>query len=243
MTKLFPIILAISIFAFANQPQQIVHCPTAGLAEHGKMLTQLFVFPGDGLRAKVSLGILNFSQVGISYGAMRIFGRGSVKLDPMPGFELRFRILSEGVKTPAILIGLDTQGYGAYNENLERYEHKSRGGYIVASKNWWWLSGNFGLHGGINYSFEENFARGFSAFVGLDKDIKDAVGIRIEYDLAPGDNEPPRGNGYGYLSASLSVHFAENAWASMNFYDLLGNMPDVPSPSRELFVMFETAVF
>ncbi len=243
MTKIVLIPIFIIVMLFAGQPQQLVHCPTAGMAEHGKMLTQMLVFPGDGLRAKVSLGLFNIAQVGISYGAMRLFGRGSVDVDPLPGFELRLRILSEGVKMPAILIGLDTQGYGAYNDELKRYDQKSRGGYIVASKNWWWLSGNFGLHGGFNYSFEENFARGFSAFVGFDKDIKDAVGIRLEYDLATGDNEPPRGNGYGYLSAALSIHFAENAWADINFFDLLGNMPDVPSPSRELFVMFETKVF
>ena len=232
----------LATLALAGQPQLLVHCPTAGVIENGTLMTQLLVFPGDGMRGKVALGLWDALQIGCSYGAVRLMGRGSVDVDPMPGIELRFRIASEGQKSPAIMLGVDTQGYGSYDDETKRYEQKSRGAYAVVSKNWWALFGNLGLHGGINYSLEEKMARGFSAFVGIDKDIKDIIGMRLEYDLAPGDRDT-RGKGRGYLSTAIALHFADNAWACFNFYDLLGNTLYVSSPSRELFVMFGMNLF
>ncbi len=233
---------AIMLFAcvFASQPQRVVHCPTAGLAEHGTMITQMTIFEGGGARAKISLGLWDVLQVGISYGALGLVGSGTV--DPAFGLELRIRSLVESEKLPAILIGLDMEGFGPYNDNAKRYEHKSRGAYLVASKNWLWFHGNLGLHGGVNYSLEEKAARGFSVFIGLDKDFKEIVSMRLEYDLAPSDLKDPYG-GYGYFSSAVAFSFGESAWISINLFDILCNAPLRARPSRELMFGFNAGLF
>ncbi len=238
----FALLLVVS-FCPALQPGRIVHCPTAGMPSHLQLAVDVLAFPEDGLRVGASVGLWEGLELGASYGALRLIGRGSVELDPKPEWLVKLRILSEGIKRPAIAIGVDTRGFGPYDEALDRYEQKSRGAFVVASKNWWWLYGNLGVHAGVNYSFEEDFARGFSAFVGIDKDVKDAVGLRIEYDLAPGDHKPPRGKGRGFLAAALSIHCAENVWINLNFADILGNAPGKTSPARELFVSFASKPF
>lgn len=225
-------------FIRASQPDKIVHCPTAGLLDHAQFYIDVWSFPEGGMRVKFALGLWDRLQLGVSYGALGVVERGLVNADPRPEWEIRGRIIQEGIKNPALVLGIDTRGFGAYNRELYRYEHKSRGIFAVASKNWWFLGGNLGIHGGLNYSLEEKLARGFSAFVGFDKDIKEACGVRVEYDLAPADRESPRGNGYGFLSASFFLHFVQNGWIYFNFYDLLGNVLNKRSPARELGACF-----
>ncbi len=245
MKKVISSVLFFSVItiSFAIQPQRIVHCPTAGIVGHGRMMVFMSAFPGDGLRAGVTVGLWDRLQAGISYGAMRLIGRGSVSVDPYPGFELRMRVLHEGISTPAVALGVETIGFGPYDSERKRFEHKSRGIFVVASKNWDFLAGNFGFHAGMNYSFEEHFNRGFSMYVGMDKDFRDAVGFKLEYDLAPGDWSEPYGNGYGYLSAALCVYFGSSGYATFNFFDILGNIRGKPAPAREFFVYFGKKIF
>ena len=237
------LIALLPILLFGIQPQRIVHCPTAGIADDGKLLFFASAFPGDGLRCGATLGLWDRLQAGLSYGATNIVGNGSVKVDKYPGFEIRFRIRHEGISTPAVAIGVETIGFGKYLSDRKRYEHKSRGAFIVTSKNWRVLWGNFGAHIGINYSFEENFNRGFSTYIGIDKDFRDAFGFKLEYDLAPSDWKKPYGNGYGYLSAAICAYFGESSYATFNFFDILGNTTGKVPPSREFFVYFGKKIF
>jgi len=227
----------------AIQPQRIVHCPTAGIINHGDLLITAFIFPGDGLRSGVSLGLLDRVQLGVSYGAMKLVGRGSVDIDPRPGGEIRIRLFHEGEKLPAIALGAETIGFGEYRDDLKRHEHKSRGAFLAASKNWRFLGGNLGAHVGVNYSFEEDFNRGFSAYIGIDKDFAEVIGFKIEYDLAPGDWDEPYGNGYGYLSADISAYFGSSTYATICFFDILGNIRGKPAPAREFFVFWGVDLF
>jgi len=231
------------IIAGAIQPQRIVHCPTAGITDHGNLLMFASAFPEDGLRVALSLGLWDRLQVSTAYGAMKLVGRGSVTLDKSPGLGIKFRMMHEGINTPAVAIGVETIGFGEYIEDSQRFEHKSRGVYVVASKNWRFLAGNLGIHSGINYSFEQNFSQGFSFYVGMDKDIKDALGFKLEYDLAPGDWKEPYGNGYGYLSAALCMYFSRSGYVTFNFFDILGNIKGKVAPSREFFVFFSAKIF
>ena len=80
-------------------------------------------------------------------------------------------------------------------------------------------------------------------FFGLDKDFKDAVGFKVEYDLAPGDWNEPYGNGYGYLSAALCAYFGTSGYATFNFFDILGNIRGKSHPAREFFVYFGKKLF
>ncbi len=239
----FLTVLCIATTVFAGEPLRLVHVPTAGILRHGELSCKTYNFGGDGVRAGAALGLWDRLQVGVSYGAQRIVGRGDINVDPLPAFEIRARILHEEIKRPAVVLGVETFGYGEYIDSLSRYEHKSRGAFVVASKNFRLLWGNFGVHTGMNYSFEEKFNHGYSLFLGFDKDFFDAFGMNIEYDLAPSDWNDPYGEGYGYFSASLFGNITRKAQLSFAFFDIFGNLNGKKHPAREVFIRIDHIVF
>jgi hypothetical protein len=92
-----------------------------------------------------------------------------------------------------VAVGFDSQGHGRYfaekdSVGEERYLIKSRGLYAVASKNWE-IVGPMSLHGGINYSFENDIDNDPTVFVGLVKAIGDQIEVAVEYDIASNDNK------------------------------------------------------
>lgn len=218
-------------YELVYQPLYVVDAPTAGLLTRASMQIRAYVYGGGGVLTGVSVGVTDYLNFGITYGGGNVIGTGSVDMNPRPEVNARARIIQETMVVPAIAMGFDSQGQGAYIDSLERYEQKSRGLYAVASKNWD-LLGPFSLHGGLNYSFEgRDFDSDPNIFLGLLK-VFGPIDIRLEYDFALNDNEAKGGDfeteNHGYLNAGIGWNINQNFRVEIDARDILsGELEDV----------------
>jgi len=224
------------------QPTDLIMTPTAGIIPRGAYLVDLFLSHNGGVTAGMSVGISKRFMFGISYGGSQIIGDQEVIWSKQPGIEIKYRVFEEEMRFPAIVLGFNSQGNGAYIDSLKRYETKAKGFYLVASKNYQFL-GNTGIHAGINYNplEKEDGDNDPSFFVGIDKDINEEIAIMVEYDAALNDNKDnivSLGQGKGYLNAGVRWCFAERFHLELDFNNILLNRKNIDYVTRELKITF-----
>ncbi len=161
---------------FRQQSRQLVDLPTAGTLERGSFAIDLRMYNNGGLIGGVGVGISPRFMFGLSFGGENIIGEGDVNWNQNPGIQARFRIIDESFGMPAVIIGFDSQGYGAYSEGSKRYANKSRGFFGAVSKNYAFFY-NLGLHGGVNYSLETDDEKDINFF------------FRCRFELEPGGSD------------------------------------------------------
>jgi hypothetical protein len=151
---------------------------------------------------------------------------------------IRYRVIEENQALPALVLGYETQGYGAYRAG--RYQIKSKGVFLAASKNYTGPLGQFGVHGGLNLSRENSDKDGdLSGWVGLDKSINAELGLVAEYDLATNDNDlSVFRSGKGYLNLGAHWSVVPELSLSLLLKNFLGNGEDEADMSRELAVRY-----
>lgn len=185
-------------------PASLVTVPTAGTLQRGQFEVELLMQRGGGVLGRLGVGFSDRFSLGMSYGVQRFIGDEKPAFNRLtPEAQLKYRVYDEGYSTPAIAIGLDSQGRGEYwqaaldsvgNEPLvkmARYDIKAIGIYVVASKNWQVL-GNFGSHIGVSKNIWETDQvekNDFNLFAGFDKDISADLSIFVEYNAALDDND------------------------------------------------------
>ncbi len=208
----------------------LVDVPTAGLVPEASFETQLRTYPGGGVMARADVGLLSWLSLGGAYGGMQVIGDGRPDWYPQPAFALKIRVLQEDFVVPALAVGIDTEGSGHYNEELQRFQYKSKGIYAVLSKNYAWY-GDFSVHGGLNRSLEEGDDENLTPFLGLEKSVGSAVGLALEYDLALNDNRDDGiyGRGRGYLNFGLNWSLASGIGMRFSIRDMLKNS-EKPDP-------------
>ena len=209
--------------------------------------TQLY--DGGGVVQTISIGIIDLVNVGVSYGGSHIIGSSHVIWQPHAGFQARVRIVEETLINPAVSLGFDSQGDGPYRagKGFNRFRIKSRGAYLVFSRNYN-LIGNLGIHGGVNYSLEtDDNDRDPSFWVGFDKDIGRYIDICGEYDFATNDNENENITlDRGYLNAAIKWHLGSTFSLEFDLKNILrNNKKDImeqyeekPEASREIRIMY-----
>ncbi len=184
-------------------------------------------------------------DIGVSYSGSRVIGSSMVDWQPHAGFQASVRIIEETMTAPAVLVGFDSQGSGPFirSGGRNRFRLKSRGGYIVVSRNYS-LLGDMGLHAGANYSLEdEDGDHDPSFWTGINKSLGSVIELCAEYDFAVNDN----GGGSmeaenGYLNAALKWRFGGSFTLEFDMTNLLrnpgidgtGRRIEEPEPSREL---------
>lgn len=219
-------------------PLGLVDMPTAGILERSTYEAELRAFDQGGVILRMRLGVSDHFQVGVSYGGRRILGEGSPEWYERPELQAKLRLVDETVRSPALAIGVESQGVGPYSESAERYQFKAPGLFMVLSKSYAFLSG-FGLHGGVTYNpLEGSEDRGRpDLFVGVDVSLREGVYFLAEYDAAFDDHDsdvfPLRHGGRGYLNVGLGAEFSEGQGVSLEFRDLLGRALGAEA-SREL---------
>lgn len=223
---------------------RLVDNPTAGLVDKGRFAVDMRMFPEGGLVGQLQAGIMRRLTIGLSFGGEGVIGNDPIDWYPRVEAAARYRVLEESEALPAFAVGYETQGYGP--RAGDRYQVKSKGFFVAASKNYVSGFGQFGVHAGINWSRESDDDDGASGWVGIDKTINEELSAVAEYDFALNDNDDESlGSGRGYLNAG--AHWSPVQGLSLGF--LLKNIlengdesgtvggPD-PDMSRELSVRY-----
>lgn len=225
----------------------LIDIPTAGIIERGDVKFNSSLFKNGGVTFGAGVGILPKFMFGIQYGGEKIIGSRTPDWDEYPGVFVKYRILDEAPKFPALSVGFDSRGFGCYTEEtqdstkVDRYEIKSKGFYAVLSQNYEFM-GNLGVHAGVNYSIEnKDNDDDINMFLGIDKSINPQIGIFLEYDFAFNDNDASGedehykfGEKNGYLNACFYFNVSEHLKLEINFRDILENQYDRPDRSLTL---------
>jgi hypothetical protein len=229
----------------ADAPCRLIDTPTAGSLSAREFLYESQVFDGGGVVQRALFGLTDYVNIGVSYGGSNIVGSERVTWQPHIGFQFRVRLIEETMRGPALAFGFDSQGEGPFlpGEKLDRFRHKSRGIYLVLSRNYRFL-GNLGFHGGINYSLETDDGDIDPSFwAGFDKNLGKHFDFRGEYDFAVNDGRKhSMVADRGYLNAMVIWRFGKGFGLEFDLRNILrsgrrestGELTENPEPSREL---------
>lgn len=181
---------------------RLIDSPTAGLIDKGRFDVDLRLFRDGGVVGQLHAGILRRLTIGLAFGGEGVIGNDAINWYPRVEASARYRVYEESAALPAFTAGYGTQGYGPHAGG--RYQIKSKGFFVAASKNYVSGLGQFGVHGGINWSREDADDGGPSGWWGIDKTINEELTAVAEYDFALNDNDDDSlGSGRGYLNAGL----------------------------------------
>ena len=235
------ILLIISMSVFAFELNTLIDTPTAGILQQGEAEITAKIYKDNGLLIGTKVGLFPRFMFGVNYGAEEIVGDQNPRWHDRVEFNAKVRLLDENNQLPAIAIGYDSQGHGRYDKSQKRYDIKSKGVYLTASKNFF-LFGNLGIHGGINYSLEtEDKDDEPNLFIGFDKTIGDMVVLLAEYDTGWNDNADFKSDivkGRGFFNASIDLHFTEALILKISFYDLIMNRIDTQGSDRTVTLIY-----
>jgi len=223
------------------QPRRLVDCPTAGLLPRASFDFDIRIYPEGGVIFGLDIGLMKRFMVGMSFGGENVIGEGEPDWNPRIEFAAKYRLINESWSLPAFVIGYDSQGDGAYDDSLDRYTYKSKGFYAVMSKGYAAGEIPFGLHGGVNYSLEnDDEDKDISIFFGADLMIGDNLGLVAEYDLGSNDDKAKElfGQGYGYLNVGVQWIFSQRLFLQFNLKNLLLNRKDVSTWGRGFRIVY-----
>jgi hypothetical protein len=221
-------------------PLHLVEAPTAGLLPRGSFGLDFRFYGGNGILGQIDVGLFDRGMIGISYGARDLLGNAAVKWNPRLEFAAKIRVVEEGYSSPALAVGYASQGYGAFDQTLERYQSKSKGAYVVVSKNFNSPFGQGGVHLGMNKSFEDGDGDGdLSGFIGVDKAIGKDFLVVAEYDFGLNDNsDNALGSGKGFLNAGARWMVSKNFAVEFDLKNIFRNGTQNPQPDREIRIVY-----
>ena len=227
---------------YAYPPRWLVDMPTGGTLPRASFDVAIRLYPSGGALGMIDIGLSNRLQLGISYGGLGVISSRSVDWNPDINFNIKMRVVDEMEFFPAITGGFCSQGFGAYNDSLNRFTYKSRGFYAVASRSFYFYSWTAGWHFGVNYSLEGDIDEDNSidAFGGFDATFQYNLAFVIEYDGALDDNKSTifSGKGRGYLNTSLRWLFTDNLELELMLKDLLINRRESSTFTREIRITY-----
>lgn len=228
--------------SLAPAPRILVHNPTASTLPRGNFDISVLVFGDGGVLAGTSIGLSDRFQLGVVYGAKSLLGESSPVWNPRVGFRIKLQLIGEKYRIPAIAVGFDDQGYGAYiGGAVNRYTIKSKGLYAVLSKNFYTLNVATGFHGGINKSLEvDDDDRSPDLFFGWDFHYNDEVSVLVDYTLGLNDNtdSSPVGKGRGYLNLGIRWEYSKNLILEAQMTNLTKNKKGVNYIGREFRMVY-----
>jgi hypothetical protein len=223
------------------EPTMIIDKPTAGMLHRGSYSLNGNFFERGGILFTVSVGLLDRFNFGVSYGGTSILGTEKPLMNPYPGVNAKLRILEESSLTPALAVGFDWQGKGAYVDGLKRYTIKSPGFYAVVSQNFA-LAGYFSVHGGLNISTERGDGdKDLDFFVGAEKSIGKDISILGEYDAGLNDNSGDalgRNRGRGYFNLGLRWNWGRGLVLELDLKDIFKNQQDLTVGNRTIQIEY-----
>lgn len=227
------------VFAEPVEPIYVIDSPTAGLLGDGEYLIQGRIGPESSIQLGLRIGFLGRMHVGASFGMQRVFERDEISVNDRVGFQARVRLLEE-FSTPAVAVGFNSQGVGVFDEELDRYERKSRGFYVVGSKNSMLALGQISVHVGVNYSTERDDEDGVNFFAAAEWEVFSGFSLMLDGDAARNDDvdDGRYGGGGVYLDGAFRISYGENLSMMLIFRDLTGNFEQSDRVGREFEINF-----
>jgi hypothetical protein len=246
-------VLVLAMFSFPRasdlfQPYRVVNAHTAGVLPKASFDVDFHIYaspdwPGGGLLPGVHVGLSDRFNIGLSYGGEGIIGYSNrVRWNALPGILVKYRLLEEGVASPALAIGFDNQGYGGSASKAiygyDGYVYKSPGFFAAFSKNYLMFTMiQIGFHGTLNYSIEgvdevlgADEVRWANLAVGTDIGISDEIAFFFEYDFAFNDVTGANNDKHiyalphkGFLNIGLRWVFTENFYIEFDMLDIFEN--------------------
>ena len=251
-TAIFIIFLFTNIFSQGTsgtsakyEYRYLIDLPTAGVLNRGFSAVTFEMLPLGVVISKIEVGVFERFSIGLSYGGSNIIGSGKIDFYKFPGINIKARIIEESLLLPAFALGFDTQGKGFFDRTLNRYEIKSSGIYVAASKNFD-LLGYLSVHGLINYSLErDDKDKDLNLGFGFEKTIGSSISFIGEYNVAFNDNTGlslGKGNGYLNLGARFSV--GDGLTIGLDLRDILKNKRlNSSAADRGIFVEYIKGIF
>ena len=213
------------VHSYMNKPVELIDMPTAGILRAGDLQVRLRFYEQGSMIGRLSAGISDRLMFGVSFGGEHIIGGEQIQWQENPGIHFIYRLVEESLLMPAIVLGIDTQGYGKYwreedyrdpafpdqpvevnasHYPLNRFSFKSRGFFSVVSKGYQSIR-QIGLHAGINYSLDtSDNEKGLNVFMGANIELIPNLALIGEYDFGLNDDRIKyMNNGRGYLNAGL----------------------------------------
>jgi len=225
------------------EPRRVVDIPAAASLPRGVFEIDGKVYPSGGALAAVNIGITSRFMFGISYGAQNLVSDQAPKWNPRVEFFAKYKFFDETWYMPAIALGFESQGYGPYDRQFDRYTIKAKGFFGVVTKTYDLGTLSTGLSGGINYNPLEGRKdrdKNPSFFMGADARISNYVAFLGEYDFAFDDDSKKQlfGRGWGYFNLGVRWLFSESLWLEADFRDMFQNRTGVSSFGRELRLIY-----
>lgn len=232
---------------FSNEAftKRLIDTPTAYSLNRAEIEIGGRLYASNGMMGEVNIGVFKNFFFGVSYGTSNIIGDETPAWNGQPGMRMQFLAFEEDFYYPNVSVGFDSQGSGQWLG--DRFAIKSKGFYVVMSKNYYVSEGQFGtlgFHWGVNYCVtEEDHYSGddnINMFIGFDKSIVPTVNLLCEYDFAWNDNSKEGTNkGNGYLNVGLRWSFENVLHLEFDLKDVLKNSKE--TLGREVRVIYTTA--
>lgn len=243
LVSLFILFSVSSIFSL--ELTSLSTAPTAGILQKGNASIDAKLFGNDGVMLGTQVGLVRYFMFGVSYSGENIIGSNVPSWQDRVEFIGKYRFKDETERNPAFTIGFDSQGSGRYDSDKKRYDIKSKGFFIVGSKNYIW-NGDFGTHLGLNYSLENEDDDDINIFLGFDKSIGKKTIFICDYDVGINDYEYGKddqdkskemlGKGKGYLNASIIFKITPMVKIKIAINDILANSPSTNKTKREILL-------
>jgi len=219
-----------------HQPRWLIEAPTAGMLPNRTLGLDVRFYGGDGMLAELAASVWGRVLVGTSFGGQGVLGRGDTAWNPSPGVSLRVRVLDETEGRPALAAGFRSQGFGRYDDGVDRYETKSLGVYGAFSKNYRHPLGQGGLHFGLNRSLEDaDGDGGLTFYLGVETDLGRRGWLALEHHFARNDGAVASGR--GYLNAAIRWTVGGRLGLELDLRNLLENA-GATGPDREVRVVY-----
>ena len=208
--------------ASKHEPRYIVDMPTAGLLRNLNFALNSQLVSNGGFLFDATFAFFNFINVGICYGGSGVIGSETMNLQSIPGFHLKGRILDETQTSPALVLGINTQGKGRYFHDKKRYEQLSPGFYAAVSKSYTWQLGDIAVHGGMNYTFEDPNNRGINFYAGAEHTIYKYATAIIEINPNFNDSHSAIWKDKPFmLNGAIRFGISSNSTVEIQFKDFL----------------------
>lgn len=161
---------------------EIIDVPTADVVEYSHYNLGFRLY-GGGVLTKMVFGVFKPINIGMSWDIDKMLGSGSEKIDTRPpAIFFKARVFAGGMMIPAIALGYDGQGYGAFDKpgitDQDKYQYREKGIFVTLTREYFVPGLTLSCGTSISDFGDESF-RGFS---GATYSVEDRIIFMGEYD-------------------------------------------------------------